>query len=398
VSDAVNTRTTARKPVVLVFLHYYLPGYKSGGPIRTIANLVEALGDEFDFRIVTSDRDATDSEPYPGLLSPGQWARVGKADVLYLPPDRKGLRAIAGILRATQHDTLYLNSFFDPVFTVMPLLARRLGLFPKRRCVVAPRGEFSPGALRLKAPKKRAYLTASRTLGLYGNVIWQASSSQEAEDIRRVMGAAAMDIRVVVNLPASADPETIPVHRPRVEGEPLRVVFLSRISPMKNLEFAIEVLQQVQRPVTFDIYGPVREAGYWEHCRKLLTKLPRHVTASYRGGVEHDKVSSVLSGCDLFFLPTRGENYGHVIYEALAVGTPVLIADTTPWRGLADFGAGWDLSLAEPEAFSERIDRMANLSSSQLSEMRVRVSSFLQRYMAGSEMIQANRQLFVSQP
>jgi len=398
VSGSVNTRVAARKPVVLAFLHYYLPGYKSGGPIRTIANLVDTLGDEFDFRIVTSDRDATDTEPYPELLPAGQWARVGKAEVLYLPPERKGLRAITGILRDTQHDTLYLNSFFDPVFTMRPLLARRLDLAPKRRCVIAPRGEFSPGALRLKARKKRAYLAVSRTLGLYRGLVWQASSEHEAEDIRRVMGSIAPDVRVAVDLPARADPEAIPTHPPRGEGEPLRVVFLSRISPMKNLEFAIEVLRKVQNPVTFDIYGPVREMDYWEHCQKLLAGLPPHVTASYRGGVEHDQVPSVLSRYDLFILPTRGENYGHVIYEALAVGTPVLIADTTPWRGLADSGAGWDLSLEKPEAFSERIDHMARLSPSQLSEMRARVSAFLQCYLTGSEMIEANRQLFVSQP
>ena len=391
-------RSATGKPVILVFLHFYLPGYKSGGPIRTIANLVDTLGDEFDFRIVTSDRDATDTEPYPGLPPAGEWARVGKADVLYLPPDRKNLRAISGILRDTPHDTLYLNSFFDPVFTMRPLLARRLGLVPKRRCVIAPRGEFSPGALRLKATKKRTYLAAARTFGLYRNLIWQASSEREAEDTERVMGSLATDIRVAVDLPAKADPGAIPVHSPRGEGKPLRVVFLSRISPMKNLEFAIEALRQVQSPVTFDIYGPVREPDYWEHCRKLLAGLPPHVTASYRGGVEHDQVPSVLSGYDLFILPTRGENYGHVIYEALAVGTPVLIADTTPWRGLADSGAGWDLSLEKPEAFSKRIDHMARLSPSQLTEMRARVSTFLQRYLTGSEMIEANRQLFVSQP
>jgi len=394
----MNTSITVTKPIILAFLHYYLPGYKSGGPIRTIANLVEALGDDFDFRIVTSDRDATDTEPYPGLPPPGQWARFGKADVLYLPPDRKGLQAIAGILRDTPHDTLYLNSFFDPVFTMMPLLARRLGLAPTPRCVIAPRGEFSPGALQLKATKKHAYLATSRTLGLYRNLVWQASSEHEAEDIRRVMGSAALNIRVAVDLPASTDSKAIPVHPSRGEDKPLRVVFLSRISPKKNLEFAIEVLRKVQSPVSFDIYGPVREVDYWEHCRKLLASLPGHVTASYRGGIEHDKVPSVLSGYDLFFLPTRGENYGHVIYEALAVGTPVLIADTTPWRDLADSGVGWDLSLEKPDAFSERIDHMAHLSSSQLSDMRSRVSSFLQRYLAGSEMIEANRQLFVSQP
>ncbi|MGN6449400.1 MAG: hypothetical protein ACTHLK_12565, partial [Brucella intermedia] len=148
------------RPVILVFVHYYLPGYKSGGPVRTIANMVEALGDEYDFRIVTSDRDVTDTEPYPDAVE-GRWVRVGKAQVLYLSPAQKSLRHIGDILRTTPHEALYLNSFFDPDFTLKPLLARKLGLAPATRCILAPRGEFSEDALRLKSTKKTAFLLAA---------------------------------------------------------------------------------------------------------------------------------------------------------------------------------------------------------------------------------------------
>ncbi|MGB3646405.1 MAG: glycosyltransferase family 4 protein [Mesorhizobium sp.] len=383
-------------PIILTFVRHYLPGYKSGGPIRTIANLVEALGKEIDFRIVTSDRDATDTRPYPGLLSTGQWEQVGKAQVLYLAPGRRGLRGIAGILRDTPHDTLYLNSFFDPVFSLRPLLARRFGLAPQTRCIVAPRGEFSPGALKLKALKKRVFIGSSRALGFHSNLVWQASSEHEAEAIKRKMGTLAMDIRVAINLPAPAGSQTAPTHRQRAKGEPLRTVFLSRISPMKNLEFAFEVLRRVQSRTVFDIYGPVRDDNYWTRCKDLMARLPEHVEACYRGSIDHDRVAETLSAYDLFFLPTRGENYGHVILEALTVGTPVLIADTTPWRGLADIGVGWDLSLSRPETFAEKIEQMAHMPPAEQSEMRARVSSFARRCLTDSAAIDVNRDLFMS--
>lgn len=35
---------------ILTLADYYLPGYKAGGPIRTLANMVDMLGDEFKFR------------------------------------------------------------------------------------------------------------------------------------------------------------------------------------------------------------------------------------------------------------------------------------------------------------------------------------------------------------
>jgi hypothetical protein len=32
---------------IMTFVGSYLPGYKAGGPIRTLANIVDRLGDEF---------------------------------------------------------------------------------------------------------------------------------------------------------------------------------------------------------------------------------------------------------------------------------------------------------------------------------------------------------------
>src|SRR5690606_8432187 len=101
------------RPVVLTFVGYYLPGYKAGGPVRSISNMVEVLGDEIDFRVVTSDRDATEKTPYVELDGESGWRAVGKAKVLYLSPLEKTLSNIARIIRHTKHSTLYLNSFFN---------------------------------------------------------------------------------------------------------------------------------------------------------------------------------------------------------------------------------------------------------------------------------------------
>src|SRR3990172_4392916 len=105
------------KGTVLVLLRNYLPGYKSGGPVRPLANMVEQLGDEFRFRIITSDRDALDEGPYPAVLVDG-WNRVGKADVYYASPPNLSFRRLSKLIAGTPHDVLYLNSFFHRVFGV----------------------------------------------------------------------------------------------------------------------------------------------------------------------------------------------------------------------------------------------------------------------------------------
>ena len=391
--DDLLSRKGKVKPVVLTFVRYYLPGYKSGGPIRTISNMVDALGDEVEFKIVTSDRDATDQVPYQFLAGRVGWQKVGKANVLYLSREERSLGSIVRIIRQSPHDTLYLNSFFDPDFTLKPLVARHLGFIPTRGCVIAPRGELSPGALNLKAWKKRLFLSLARATGMYEGLVWQASSLHESGDIKTILGSRAARIQIASNIGSSLDMSVGGLQR--AENAPLRLVFLSRISPMKNLEFALEVLQSVSVPVILDIYGPIRDEAYWKMCKGVMGCLPPHITATYKGAVEPDRVSHVLSEYDLFFLPTRGENFGHAILEALAVGTPVLIADTTPWRDLEISGVGWDLPLSNPITFAEKINELEALSAFDYLEMRRRVSAFAEKRRLDPEVFSSNKKLFL---
>ena len=186
---------------ILISVAHYLPGYKSGGPIRTIANLVDKLGDEFELKIVTADRDSGDEKPYPNIKV-AAWNSVGKAEVFYMPQKKRSLRNFKRILCSTEYDILYLNSFFSPHFTIKLLILRRLSLVPDRPLVVAPRGEFSPGALGLKSFKKRLYIMVAKVLELYKGAVWQASSKHEETDIRQWFGK---EVRVVIapNLPPS---------------------------------------------------------------------------------------------------------------------------------------------------------------------------------------------------
>ena len=112
---------TKSKKTILVLLDRYLPGYKAGGPIQTIANMVEAIGDRYKFYIVTSDRDSGDTEPYPGIIY-GQWMTVGKAQVRYLSPNENLWKEYRNIISSTDFSLLYCQSFFNPKYTILPLL------------------------------------------------------------------------------------------------------------------------------------------------------------------------------------------------------------------------------------------------------------------------------------
>lgn len=381
------------KPTVLTFVHYYLPGFKSGGPVRTIANMVETLGDEFEFRIVASDRDFLDVAPYPGITSDA-WMCVGKAWVFYVSPEGRNLLTPARLIRETPHDVLYLNSLFDPHYTLLPLLSKKLAGSHKTPVIIAPRGELSPGALELKQWKKTPFLAMAQIVGLYRNTFWHASTEDEAQFIRRQFGEAAR-IATARNLPPMSIQEQTMYEAVDSAG-PLRIVFLSRISRKKNLDYVLTVLARTRMPIHFDIWGTLEDSAYWKQCQEQIQALPGNVAADYRGLANHSDVSKILAGYDLFFLPTRGENYGHVIAEALSAGTPVLISDQTPWRNLHREGVGWDLPLENGETgFLKAIEEALHKVRTERTTWRQRVSRFAKDRLNDPSLIEANRALFL---
>ncbi len=382
-----------KKPVVLTLVAHYLPGYKSGGPIRTIANLADRLGDEVDFKIIAQDRDVYGSQPYKDIVA-NQWNKVGKAEVFYCAPSRMSLLSLRRILSATAYDVLYLNSFFDRVFTIKPLLLRRLNMIPACPVVIAPRGEFSRGAVEIKAWKKKPYFSCVKAMGLYRDLVWQASSVYEAADIKAMMGAVAERIVVAIDLAPMPGKLPEPCWKAK-SSECLRIVFLSRISPMKNLDYALNVLKNVNARVCCDIYGTMEDRFFWEACQNIIDTMPGNVAVEYKGDVPHEDVRDILPQYDLFFLPTRGENYGHVIHEALLSGLPVLISDQTPWRDLPEKKAGWDLPLDDPMAFARWIEEVAAMDAEKHRQMRVCARQYGQQSQNDEAALLANRRLFM---
>lgn len=380
---------------ILTFVSFYLPGYKAGGPLRTIANMVHHLNDDFEFWIVTRDRDLGDTSPYPDIQT-NKWQQMGDAMVYYLPPENCTVRTIANLIADTPYDVLYLNSFFEPVFTIKPLLARRFGLLPNKPVIVAPRGEFSLGAIKIKYLKKCIYIQIAKLLKLYANVTWQASSEHEAQDIVRVVKENPDAIHVALDLPC-LESVNVPIDvlsQSKTDNAQVRIVFISRISPKKNLVYALKVLCNVKSRIIFDIYGPAEDANYWKSCKELMKQLPANVSASYLGSVHPERVAAIFSRYDLFFFPTLGENYGHVIAESLSVGTPVLVSDQTPWRDLQSARLGWDLSLDDMGQFIGIIDAFAGMGSSEKLEWRKDILSKIVERLTNPEIFEVNRELF----
>ncbi|HPJ96846.1 MAG TPA: glycosyltransferase family 4 protein [Syntrophales bacterium] len=383
------------KKIVLVFVGNYLPGYKAGGILRSIVNTVDHLHSEFEFRIVTRDRDVGDGEPYLNV-NLYEWQRVGNALVFYLPPHSETVHQLAKLIQDTPHDVLYLNSFFDPL-TIRVLFGRMLGLTGSRPVIVAPWGEFAWASLSQKYLKKWLFMLFARSFGLYRNVIWRASSELEKEDIIKAMKINPESIQIAGDFPIKQNPasSSAPKIQFPANHEGLKIIFLSRISREKNIDYALRILSKIKTNVVYDIYGPAENETYWKECKDLIQKLPPNVTVRYLGSVAPDQVINVFSQYDLFLFPTGGEAYGHVIAESLSAGTPVLISTETPWRQLQKDEFGWDVNLANEDQFVNIIEEFASLSVEKRLAKRAVIKARIPQLLIDPIVLESNRQLFL---
>ncbi|MFD6565557.1 glycosyltransferase family 4 protein [Micromonospora profundi] len=369
--------TPAQVPFrVLVTSTFFEPGFRGGGPVRSVAHILDDASPEVAPVLVTRDRDMGATEAYPGLS--GRWVDRGRARVFYL--SRRRPRQWYGLwreLRATRFDLLYVNSLWAPM-SLVPILAVRLGLLRAKRVMVAPRGECSPGALSLKPGRKRLFVIGWRQVLRSLRVEFHASTEREAADVHRMFPWAT--VRINANQTA-LPPEPAPVPPPA--PGPLRLVFVGRIVALKNLALALEALALVRRPVTLDVYGPTEDAAYWRRCQALLAALPPNVRAEYHGIVAPSDVVDVLADHDALVLPTLGENFGHVIAESLASSCPVICSDRTPWNAVLQNGAGAVVPELVAEDWAAEIERWADLTPEQRRAARLTTAEVYRRWRAG---------------
>ena len=305
----------------MIFIDWYLPGYKAGGAIQSVSNLVAHLKDEYDFSIITRNTDYCETIPYPNIIS-DEWNVFPDATRVYYFSENKLSRK----------------------FTITPLKFFREKKIDVK-VILAPRGMLGKGALNIKPLRKKIFLNYSRVFKLYKDIVWHASSEQEAYEIRDNFGG---DAKIIVALNLSVIPDNPWKQKNKKKGE-AKFVFLSRISRKKNLRFALELLQEIHAnyKISFDIIGPIEDPQYWNECLGILGSFPENIPVNIIDAIPPDEIQVRLSEYHFFLFPTEHENFGHVILEALNASCPVIISDQTPWRNLEKEKCGWDISLED---------------------------------------------------
>ena len=222
---------------------------------------------------------------------------------------------------------------------------------------ISPHGMLDDWCMRQKSFKKNLFLRMGgrkwleHACGVHLTATAEQEQSQKwAPKMKSFVCPLPMDMGPFQHIPSrelAAQAESA-----YADGSPV-VLFLSRLHEKKRPELLIEVARELQSEATVVLAGD-GDPSYVESLRKQASDT----TVRFPGFVRGETKVAMYVHATCFALPTSQENFGYVLFEALAAGAPVLTtkgADT--WPEIDNSGGGMVL---EPtiDAFANAIRQL----------------------------------------
>lgn len=360
-----------KKRKIAILIDWYLPGTKAGGPVRSVYSIVNILKEYFDFYIITTNCDLGSNQPYSEIVADRLFS---EKDVSYYYFSREKLSSknIQQLFSQIKPDLIYLNSFWSYHLSISIVRLSSKGLI-KSPILLAPRGMLGKGALGLKSFKKKTYLFIAKLAGWYKEVSFHATQNLEKQDIQRLF--RSNKILVAPNITSGSQ-----INNTSTKAQnKIKLFYLSRISTVKNLDFALTCLKDIKKEITveYDIFGNLEDLEYWNECKAIIKELPANIVVTYKKELQFGEVQETISHYHALFLPTLNENFGHSIVESLLCGCPVIISDQTPWNDLEQYGAGYAINLKEKQKFIDAIVELAELNQVDFTAMSMKANKYI---------------------
>jgi len=209
----------------------------------------------------------------------------------------------------------------------------------KSPLLVAPRGMLGAAALQYSRWRKRAFWTMLQRSAVAQASCMHATSVSEMEEIRAA--GLSMPVAIIPNgidLPEKWGPDADHEDKDR----PRTILQLGRLHPKKGIDVLIDAWSRLE-PSHPDwqlrIVGP-SEGAYGGELKRQVSRLGLS-RVSFEGPLHGDEKNAAYRNADLFVLATENENFGLVVAEALASGTPVIVTQGAPWSGIVENQCGW---------------------------------------------------------
>lgn len=317
---------------ILIIVPSYEPANVYGGPIRSISALCKGLWQQgHQVEVYTTNANGKNNLD----LTPNETYMRDGVQVTYFSRwtgDHSNFSP--GLLlkvfrNVSTFDIIHIHSWWNLVTIPSAWICYLNGIVP----VISPRGSISNYTLHYRnAFIKRTFHSAIGRKWLKNSMVHCTTSKEEQEVALLVPGSKRCVIPNLIHLPE-------PLPGALGQTDKLRLVFLGRIDPVKNLDFLISMLAQISLvPFSLTIAG--EGDPFYKQNLNALSRGQFQI--NWIGEVVQDDKFSLLADSDILVLPSHTENFGNVVFESLSQGTPVLVS---PQVGASEYVAthqvGW---------------------------------------------------------
>lgn len=326
---------------------------QDGGPAAAVVGMCRALRVRgVDARIATTDADGPNRLDVPLGV---EQSHDGIPTLFFERRGRDGFKrspALAAWLERAvgSFDVVHVHAVFSHASLSAGRACRRANV----PYVVRPLGTLDPWSLAQKRWQKRMLMltTVRRLLDGAAAVHFTAMDEQR----RAPMRARTRGVVIPLGLDDSA------FARPDAsEARTATIVSIARLHPKKNIETLIRAfaaLPPATRHWTLVIAGD-GEPEYRAQLERLAQATSAGERIEFAGWIEPARRTDLLRRASLFALPSRQENFGLSVLEALAQGVPALISDAVNLAPEIEAAhAGW--VTADDDAFVKRLADVVN--------------------------------------
>ena len=265
-----------------------------------------------------------------------------------------GLQDLLDRLAAEQSaDIIHVHS----VWSYPTLVAHRAARKSGARLVISPRSEMYRDSLKKRAWLKRLFRLAFVDRVLADAALLHATEDNEAAAIRAFgyRGALATSPNGVdLSIGQGLESRESARRALGIDPDAAVLLFLSRLHPRKNPDVLIDAWVKGGFARSGSVLVMAGTAEDESYRSALEARIPAEWRGQVRwlGHVEGDDKRRAFAAADLFCLPSKFENFGIAIAEALACGVPVVTTDATPWAELEARDAGRIVPVGDVAALS----------------------------------------------
>ena len=328
------------------FIPVYAPAWHYGGPVLSVSRLCEALAKSgHKVNVLTTNAGL----PQLSGEELGKPTSRNGVEVTYFEVDRqKGTidsrvlkKSLTNYLEGT--DLLHLSSVWQPLGIAVQQEAYRLEI----PVIQSLRGALGPYSRSQRWWKKIPYYYLKERPWLERATGLHVTTHQEEEELARLRLRAPCH-----QLPNPIDLNHLHINNEKgakwrkengIDLDAPLLLICGRLHHKKGLDLLPSVLKELAELNWQLLVVGNDDDGSGAHFKKELKKYNLHSRMLQLPSQPAQDLTSIYNAADLLLLPSRHENFGNVVVEALACGCAVAISDRT--------GIGGDLLNGAPSNF-----------------------------------------------